>query len=181
MDNYESRTDVTSGVPQGSVPGIILLHLFVNYLTHELANTCFIFADNAKLAGFRGGGKIVNWLVYTTKFDKCQPLTAKGDQVRDELLCCMPGVKDLRYHVTHDFQLSRFCQVAANWALGVLTRVCTAVLCAHAMRQCIPHFGIFNFFNRILLHVYEFCRGVPGPSNENGSNEGGVMYKEFKI
>ena len=44
-------TDVRSGVPQGSVLGPILFLIYINDMPKVLANTCKLFADDAKVFG----------------------------------------------------------------------------------------------------------------------------------
>ena len=42
-------TEVSSGVPQGSVLGLLLFILYVNDLPSEVSSFCMLFADDAKL------------------------------------------------------------------------------------------------------------------------------------
>ena len=49
---FYKTTDVTSGVPQGSILGPILLIIYINALPDCVSSTCKIFADDTKLYNF---------------------------------------------------------------------------------------------------------------------------------
>ena len=42
-------SDVTSGVPQGSILGLILFLCYINYLPPVIQNTVKVFADDTKI------------------------------------------------------------------------------------------------------------------------------------
>ena len=42
-------TDVTSGIPQGSVLGPILFVIYINYMPDGLSSEIFLFADDTKI------------------------------------------------------------------------------------------------------------------------------------
>ena len=46
---FSERTEVTSGIPQGSVLGPLLFILYVNHLPHWIKNSMRMFADDAKV------------------------------------------------------------------------------------------------------------------------------------
>ena len=46
---FSSRTDVLSGIPQGSILGPVLFTIFINDLSDEVNSICKIFADDTKI------------------------------------------------------------------------------------------------------------------------------------
>ena len=50
-DNSSEWVEVTSSVPQGSVPGPLLITIFINDLPENIKNQCKLYADECKLIG----------------------------------------------------------------------------------------------------------------------------------
>ena len=48
-DDYSNCTNVTSGIPQGSILGPILFTIYINDLPESIKSICKIFADDTKI------------------------------------------------------------------------------------------------------------------------------------
>jgi hypothetical protein len=140
VECHHSRTGLpTSGVPQGSVLGPLLFLMYVNDLTSELENPCYMFADDVKIVGTptdpsvqRDLDRIQKW---TTAWElplnasKCQHLMSTnssatirylGESSNPTALSMVEHVRDLGIEITHNFQPSAQCQAAAKKASGAL-------------------------------------------------------------
>lgn len=49
--SQSSRKGISNEVSQGAVLGLVLFHIFINYLDNGLESTLIKFADNTKLGG----------------------------------------------------------------------------------------------------------------------------------
>ena len=61
-----SSVDLKIGVPQGSVLGLLLLLIYINYLLYSVEIHCCLFADNTTI--FISCDYLADYLVKTVKF-----------------------------------------------------------------------------------------------------------------
>jgi ribonuclease P/MRP protein subunit RPP40 len=136
VEGHYSRTGwAKSGVPQGSVLGPLLFLMYINDLTTDLENPCYMFADDVKIVGNPNASSIQRDLdrIYrwTRKWElplnaaKCQHLLSinSGAVIRYlgspgnlTALTTVESVKDLAVQITSTFQPSLQCQAASRRA-----------------------------------------------------------------
>ena len=145
-DTVSDTSEVTSGIPQGSILGPILFTIFINDLPEGLKNICKIFADDTKVYGSSKESKSIQedidklqewslkWNLYFN-VDKCKVMhigknnpetkytMKKGDSLSDIITC--EEEKDLGVTFDRYLNFNKHIEQAigkANKMLGLIKR-----------------------------------------------------------
>ena len=175
---FSSWSDVTSGIPQGSVLGPVLFTVYVNDLPGEVTSTVKLFADDMKM--YRGIGtgighdslqtdldRLVTWSVkwmlplnvakcstlHLGSSNPCEPYTVQGSHLQETRVECDLGVRiddQLKFREQAAAAASR-----ANRILGLIRHS----FC-HLDRTTLP-----ILYKTIVRPLLEYGNQVWGPFN----------------
>ena len=175
---FSSWSDVSSGIPQGSVLGPVLFTLYVNDLPGEVTSTVKLFADDMKM--YRGIGtgighdslqtdldRLVTWSVkwmlplnvakcstlHLGSTNPCEPYTVQGSHLQETRVECDLGVRiddQLKFREQAAAAASR-----ANRILGLIRHS----FC-HLDRTTLP-----ILYKTIVRPLLEYGNQVWGPFN----------------
>ncbi|CAF0969430.1 unnamed protein product [Brachionus calyciflorus] len=142
--------EVTSGVPQGSVLGLILFVIYINDLLDLIQSPCLTYADDLKIVGVLGKNELVsnklqndlnelfNWSKkWSTELNllKCKTMYIGRNRVKTMYAVGNVNLKetieekDLGVFVTNDLKWNRQCSAAAAKANRVLGQIKNSFLC----------------------------------------------------